>query len=81
MALGNVIGSNIFNIIFVLGTAGVIAPFSIASYMIIDLLVLVAATILVLVFVIKGKLNRKHSIILMSMYGLYLIYLILRTIL
>lgn len=81
MALGNVIGSNIFNIIFVLGTAGVIAPFSIASYMIVDLIVLVVATLLVFAFVIKGKLTRKHSVVLISMYALYLIYLILRTIL
>ena len=81
MALGNVIGSNIFNIIFVLGISGVIAPFSIASYMIVDLFVLVAATLLVFVFVIKGKLTRKHSIVLISVYALYLIYLILRTIL
>lgn len=81
MALGNVIGSNIFNIIFVLGISGVIAPFSIASYMIVDLFVLVAATLLVFVFIVKGKLTRKHSIVLISMYVLYLIYLILRTIL
>lgn len=81
MALGNVIGSNIFNIIFVLGISGVIAPFSIASYMFIDLLVLMAATLLVFVFVLKGKLTRKNSIILISMYVLYLIYLILRTVL
>ena len=81
MALGNVIGSNIFNIIFVLGISGVIAPFSIASYMNVDLFVLVAATLLVFVFVIKGKLTRKHSIVLISVYALYLIYLILRTIL
>ena len=42
MALGNVIGSNIFNIVFVLGFSSVIAPFSIAKHMIIDLIVMVA---------------------------------------
>lgn len=80
MALGNVIGSNIFNIVFVLGFSSVIAPFSIAKHMIIDLIVMVLATILVLAFVVKGKLTKKHSICLIVTYCLYVIYLIIRTI-
>ena len=81
MALGNVIGSNIFNVIFVLGISGVITPLTMTSYAIIDLLVMLFATLLVFVFVLKGKLSKRHSIILLSIYFLYLLYLILRTIL
>lgn len=81
MALGNVIGSNIFNIIFVLGVSGIIAPFSVASYMLIDLGVMIAATFVVFGFVCKGKISKKNSFVLLGMYFIYLIYLIMRTIL
>ena len=79
MALGNVIGSNIFNIIFVLGISATIAPFTISSYMIVDLIVLLFVTILVLVFVLRGKLTRKHSVCLIMLYTLYVVYLVVRT--
>lgn len=78
IALGNVIGSNIFNIIFVLGLSGIVAPFTIASYMIFDLIILLFVTLFVMIFVIKGKLTKKHSLIFLSLYFLYLVYLIIR---
>jgi len=81
MAIGNVIGSNIFNIIFVLGISGVVAPLTISSYAIVDLFVVLFSTLLVFIFVLKGKLSKKHSITLLTIYGLYLLYLVLRTIL
>ena len=79
MALGNVIGSNIFNIIFVLGISATIAPFTISSYMIVDLIVLLLATLLVFVFVLRGKFTRKHSICLIALYVSYVVYLVVRT--
>lgn len=78
LALGNVIGSNIFNIIFVVGISGIIAPFTISSYMIIDLLILIGITMFVMIFVLKGKLDRKHSLLFLSLYILYVAYLIIR---
>ena len=81
MALGNIIGSNIFNVIFVLGISGAVSPFTITSYMIVDLFVMIFVTLFVFVFVIKGKLTKKHSFILLVLYVIYLTYLILRTIL
>lgn len=80
MALGNVIGSNIFNIIFVLGIAGVITPLTMSSTAIIDLLVMLFATLLVFIFILRGKLTKRHGITLLSIYFLYLLYLVLRTI-
>lgn len=80
MALGNVIGSNIFNTIFVLGISATISPFTISSYMIIDLFVLLFVTLLVFIFVMKGKMTGKHSLLLMTIYLIYIIYLIIRTI-
>ena len=79
MALGNVIGSNIFNIIFVLGISATIAPFTISSYMIVDLIVLLVSTVLVFAFVLKGKLTKKHSICLIMLYVTYVVYLVIRT--
>lgn len=81
LALGNVLGSNIFNIIFVLGISGVVVPLGIASAVLVDVLVMLGVTILFFIFTLFGKLNRKHSIIFLSIYALYLIYLILRTVL
>ena len=81
LALGNVIGSNIFNIIFVLGISGVVVPLGISSAVLIDVLVMLGVTILFFVFTLFGKLTRKHSIIFLSIYAGYLIYLILRTVL
>lgn len=78
IALGNVIGSNIFNVIFVVGLSGTIAPFTISRHMVIDLLVLVFVTILVMIFVCKGKLNRGHSYLFLLLYFSYLAYLIIR---
>ena len=78
IALGNVIGSNIFNIIFVIGLSGSIAPFTISSYMIFDLVVLVFATLFVMFFVFKGKLDKKHSFLFLFLYLVYIIYLIVR---
>ncbi len=81
MAIGNVVGSNIFNIILVLGVSGSIIPIAISSAVIIDLLIMFVITIVFTVFALLGKFDRKHSIVFMSMYLIYLVYLILRTIL
>lgn len=81
MALGNIIGSNIFNILLVLGSAAAITPFAVASYMIIDLFVMLGAFLLVLIFVLKGKIDKKASIFMLLLYVSYISYLVVRTIL
>lgn len=78
IALGNVIGSNIFNIIFVIGLSATIAPFTISSYMIIDLFILIFVSAIVMFFVYRGKLNKKHSYLFLLLYLMYLVYLIIR---
>ncbi len=80
LALGNIIGSNLFNIILVIGISGLISPFTINNYMIIDVLFMLFATLIVWMFIRKGKLTRNHSYLLLSMYLVYVIYLIIRTI-
>lgn len=80
LALGNVIGSNIFNILFVLGIAGTVNPLTTGSQVIIDAIVMLAATIVVFIFALTGKIKRSGGIALLCMYGAYLAYLIVRTI-
>lgn len=80
LALGNVIGSNIFNILFVLGIAGTVNPLTTGSQVIIDAVVMMVATIVVFIFALTGKIKCSGGIALLCMYGAYLAYLIVRTI-
>jgi cation:H+ antiporter len=77
-ALGNIIGSNVFNILFVLGIAGVINPLVIERGMIMDIVFLIAGSILALIFVRTGKrLARREGIIMTLLYLGYIAYVII----
>lgn len=81
IALGNVIGSNIFNSLFVLGISATVNPLSTGSQVLVDALFMMAVTVGVFLFSLKGTLNKKHGAVLLSAYGAYLVYLVLRTVL
>ena len=67
MALGNVIGSNIFNILLVLGVAGAISPVVFLMDNIIDTVVLIVMSLVVLVFAWTSKvINRKEGIAMLA---------------
>lgn len=77
IAIGNVVGSNIFNILFVVGTTSLITPVVFASNFIIDTAIAIAAGILLLVGVLRKKeLGRVMGIIMLVCYVAYFIYLI-----
>ncbi|MCK5061032.1 calcium/sodium antiporter [Candidatus Parcubacteria bacterium] len=81
IAIGNVVGSNVFNILWVLGLAAVISPISFEFYLNIDFIILIFITILVIVLVYVGKknvLDKREGITLIAIYVLYIIYLIIR---
>lgn len=79
MALGNVIGSNIFNILFVLGIAAVISPIGFTSENMIDTAVLISSSLLVLVFCLpKRKLTRWNGVSMAVIYAGFTVYLFLR---
>ena len=59
IAIGNVIGSNIFNILLILGVSSVITPLTIGTQIIIDIAVMLLAVVLAFILSIKGKLNKK----------------------
>lgn len=79
MALGNVIGSNIFNILFVLGVAAAIHPMVFQMENIIDIIVLVVMSIIVLCFAwTKQQLVRWEGFAMLVMYAAYVVYICLR---
>jgi cation:H+ antiporter len=74
VSLGNLIGSNIFNILGILGTVAVISPIKISSEMMsrdIPIMVLIAI-VLGLIVLIRKKLDRVTGLIFMGAYGIYL---------
>lgn len=80
IAYGNIIGSNIFNILFILGLSGLATPLGVNSDIIIDMLILIGITALtIFVSVTKQKITRIEGSILVISYVLYLTYIILRS--
>ena len=78
IAIGNIVGSNIFNILFVIGTSALITPVVFESKFVIDTIISVAAAVLLIISVIKTKsLRRPWGIIMLAGYVLYFVYLAL----
>lgn len=78
LAVGNIVGSNIFNIFWILGLTAIINPIVIPVSANIDLLVLLVATVLLFVFMFLGKrheLDRWQGIMFVIMYVVYVVYL------
>ena len=74
-ALGNIIGSNIFNILFILGLAGLISPLEIVDGLVIDTGFLLATSLLTLLFVYTRKvLSRREGIVMVVLYLGYIFY-------
>lgn len=78
MALGNAIGSNVFNFLMVLGIASAISPISFIRENVIDILVLLVFTVVVWLLAKKGTMKRKDGIILLVLYAIYAVYIFLR---
>lgn len=79
MALGNAVGSNIFNILFVLGIASAISPMTFTTENLIDAAVLIAMSLIVLIFCLpKKKLVRWHGAVMLLLYAADTVYLFVR---
>ena len=79
MAIGNVVGSNIFNILLILGVAGAISPMTFLTVNAIDTLILVVFSVIVGLMCLKKKnLNRANGVVMLLLYAVYLGYIILR---
>lgn len=79
IAIGNVVGSNVFNILFVLAASAAITPMNIGAQSLVDLIVLIAITLLTYVFcVTQKKVTRPEGVTLVFMYIGYMTYAIIR---
>lgn len=76
LAIGNIVGSNIFNILFVIGTTALIVPVPFQAAFVVDTLVALAAAVLLWVCVLpKKKLTRAGGVVMLAGYAAYFIYL------
>ncbi len=79
MALGNVIGSNIFNVLLVAGLATSISPISVTRQNIIDLIFVIAITGYIMLLVWRRQeLRRGGGISMLAIYAAYVVYIFLR---
>ncbi len=77
IAIGNIVGSNIFNILFIVGTTALITPVTFASGFVVDTLIAAAVGILLFVCVARTKeLRKKAGIVMLLAYILYFLYLL-----
>ncbi|PIC69340.1 sodium:proton exchanger [Sporosarcina sp. P18a] len=79
IALGNIVGSNIFNILFVLGASSVITPIAVNDKVFIDVVIMLVLTLVLLLFARTGfKIGKREGLMLAVAYVVYLVYVILR---
>lgn len=79
MALGNVIGSNIFNVLLVLGIAGAVSPMEVLMENMIDDIILTGMSVLVWGFAWQKKqIGRLHGSIMLAIYAGYMVYICMR---
>ena len=78
MALGNILGSNVFNILLILGTSALICPMSFAAINFVDFAALVLSALLVYISVYTGKRNmidRVDGAIMLVAFAAYMVWL------
>lgn len=78
IAIGNVIGSNIFNILFILGASALCTPIQIQLWTLYDLLVLVAINVVMYIIGLKGYFNRRMGAAMIGSYIGYTAWIIIR---
>lgn len=79
LALGNAIGSNLFNILFILGMSATIYPLNVLSESIIDCIILLVSAVILYVFArTKKTMNRWEGIVCVFLYVGYTAYLLIR---
>jgi cation:H+ antiporter len=80
IAVGNVVGSNIFNVFFILGVSAVIRPLPFNPAANVDMGVMMAASILLFIFMFTGRvriMDRWEGVLALVIYFIYLGYLLL----
>jgi len=81
MAVGNVIGSTVFNVLGVLGISAIVRPMIIPTFIYIDVAIMFFVFLLLFIFMFVGKdhsLRRRDGVVFLLLYVLYLSYIIIR---
>ena len=83
IALGNILGSNIFNILLIIGLSSAISPIAVSHNLIFDFVFLIVVTLIIgiMIFINKSeekRFGKKEGIILVVFYVIYMIYIIIR---
>lgn len=79
IAIGNVIGSNIFNVIFILGLSSTISPLVVNTAVLFDMIVMTVSGIIVLILALSSnKINKWQGIMMFMLYAGYLTYIVIR---
>ena len=78
IAIGNIVGSNIFNVLFVVGSTALITDVTFAPKFLFDMTVAIAAAVIVWLFALKDKkLTRMSGAIMVILYAAYLTYVLI----
>ena len=79
IAVGNVVGSNLFNILFIISSSSIISPLSLDMESLIDIVIMIGVSVMVYFFAVtKQKINRVEGGIMTAMYIAYTAYAIIR---
>lgn len=79
ISLGNVVGSNIFNIFLILGTSSAILPMQVANTYLYDIAILIAATVIFFIPIAKTKrVSKGVGAAMLTSYAAYMVYLFVR---
>ncbi len=79
IALGNIVGSNIFNIFFVLGASSVISPLPVDNKIFIDIIVMIVLTIILFIFTRSDyRIAKTEGSVLAIAYVAYMVFIIIR---
>ncbi|MCP5086236.1 MAG: sodium:calcium antiporter [Rhodobacteraceae bacterium] len=76
LILGNIAGSQIFNVLGIIGLSGVIRPFHYSTILGVDIAILIGITLLLMLFIQVNKIRRFMGPVLVLSYGIYATYLV-----
>lgn len=78
IAVGNVVGSNIFNIFFILGTSAVVRPLGLGNISLIDLILVAVISFILFLKSYDYVIRRLEGVLLLVMYVIYVVYLVMQ---
>ena len=79
LALGNAVGSNIFNILFILGMSATVSPLIVLNESLIDVVILIVTCVVLYIFAkTKKSMSYKEGLVTVGIYVAYMIYLFMR---